>query len=142
MKISTKIFLVSALLLTKVIVSACDLEPSTSSSSSSGSSGGTDSGSSTGSRGSCSTSNVCVYYFDMTSAKYTEISNSCSTATGWMDGTNACEGMIGGSRTQICQHTASDSKSKTYSYGHTQEGAISTQETCERTGGISDIINF
>jgi len=140
MRLSIKFLLLSAMIIS---ISACDTEPSTSSSSSSsGSSGSSGSGSSSATRGSCFTENVCAYYFDMTSSKYAEISNGCTTATGWVAGVNSCDGMIGGSRTQVCQQTASDSKVKTYSYGHTQEGALNIQDVCRANGGTSDIFNF
>lgn len=144
MQLSTKIFLISALLVTKVIVSACDVGGSDSSSSSSGSSGSSGStGSSSSTRGSCFASVVeaCVYYFDMTSSKYTEIRNGCTASPGWTDGTNSCSGMVGNSRTQLCQHTASDSKAQTYTYNLTQAQAASLNTTCLNSGGSGDILN-
>lgn len=141
MNLSAKIVLIPALAL---ILTAClhDLEPDPPTPIAGGSGDDITSGSSSGNRGTCATSNVCVYYFDMTSSKYDSIKNACATATGWEDNVNSCESKIGSTRTQVCQQTASDSKANTYTYGLSQSSAIDLQESCKSLGGSSNIFNF
>lgn len=142
MLLSNKILAISIFMILNFGLIGCDSLSEDTTSSTSGSSGGSNSGSSVGNQGSCSTINVCVFYFNMTSSEYSRISNSCTAASGWIDGSNFCETRIGTSRTQVCQQVGSGATAQTYSYGHSQSSALQAEQDCENLGGTSNIYNF